>query len=205
MTTAFATTSRNAAKHNCTSKLLILPSESAEEFSALHASLVAEYQPETAMQNETVDVAARAVWELRRINREFDKTQEKLYSQQPEMSKWTPQQHAELERMHRYRTRAERSHGRTLKSLEYLRTLRLRAEQRAFWESIQLAKLDISKRRLQQASQQKPSRPTAPPTNLQTAAPSQPLNGDSVEMQAAPHSLRPVLPTVANAQRLRAS
>ncbi len=199
MTTASTAASRNAAKHNCTSKLLILPTESTEEFATLHASLIAEYQPSTEMQNQTVDEAARAVWELRRINREFDKTQKKLYGQQPNMSDWTPPQHAEYERMLRYRTRAERTHTRSLKSLEYLRTLRIRAEQRAFWESVQLAKLDISERRLQQAAQRFQPVPSQPLSEAST------LKRASVERQAAPHSLHPVLPTAANAQRLRAS
>jgi hypothetical protein len=143
--------SRNAAKHNCTSKSLIVPGEIQSEFDALLASLIAEYQPATEMQQIRVEEAARATWELRRAHREFDKSQVRLYGEQPNMCDWTPKQQAELDRMSRYRTRAERAYHRALQSIECLRTMRLRAEQRAFWENLQEAQLDLSERRLQLA------------------------------------------------------
>jgi hypothetical protein len=141
--------SRNAAKHNCTSKSLIVPGENQSEFDALLESLIAEYRPETDMQQIRVNEAARATWELQRAHREFDKSQVRLYSEQPNMWDWTPKQQAEEVRMSRYRTRAERSYHRALQSVECLRTMRLRAEQRAYWENLQDAKLDLSERRLQ--------------------------------------------------------
>jgi hypothetical protein len=145
--------SRNAAKHNCTSTSLILPGESQAEFDALLENLIAEYQPETEMQQIRVNEAARATWELHRIQRECDKSQVRLYNQQPNLCDWTPKQQAECDRMARYRTRAERTYNRALQSVECLRTMRLRAEQRAFWEHIQLSNRDLSERRLQLAIQ----------------------------------------------------
>ena len=141
--------SRNAAKHNCTSKSLIVPGESQPEFDTLLESLIAEYLPETQMQQIRVHEAARATWELQRAHREFDKSQLRLYSEQPNMCDWSPKQQAEEVRMSRYRTRAERAYHRALHSVECLRTMRLRAEQRAYWENLQEAKLDLSKQRLQ--------------------------------------------------------
>jgi hypothetical protein len=141
--------SRNAAKHNCTSTSLIVPGETQSEFDALLESLIAEYRPETQMQQIRVNEAARGTWELQRAHREFDKSQVRLYSEQPNMCDWTPKQQAEGDRMSRYRTRAERAYHRALQSVECLRTMRLRAEQRAFWENLQDAKLDLSERRLQ--------------------------------------------------------
>ncbi|HEY1951029.1 MAG TPA: hypothetical protein VGG97_28715 [Bryobacteraceae bacterium] len=146
-------TSRNAAKHNCTSTCLILPGETQAEFDALLESLIAEYLPETEMQQIRVNEAARATWELRRIQREYDKSQFRLYNAQPNLCDWTPKQHAECDRMARYRTRPERTYNRALQSVECLRTLRLRAEQRAFWENMQLSNRDLSERRLQLAVQ----------------------------------------------------
>jgi hypothetical protein len=145
--------SRNAAKHNCTSTSLILPGETQAEFDALLESLIAEYRPETEMQQIRVNEAARATWELHRIHREYDKSQLRLYNQQPNLCDWTPKQQAECDRMARYRTRAERTYNRALQSVECLRTMRLRAEQRAFWENMQLSKRDLSERRLQLAIQ----------------------------------------------------
>jgi hypothetical protein len=145
--------SRNAAKHNCTSTCLILPGETQAEFDALLESLIAEYRPETEMQQIRVNEAARATWELRRIQRECDKSQVRLYNAQPNMCDWTPKQQAECDRMARYRTRAERTYNRALQNVECLRTMRLRAEQRAFWENLQLSNRDLSERRLQLAIQ----------------------------------------------------
>jgi hypothetical protein len=141
--------SQNASKHHCTSTQLIVGDEDRAEFDALLDSLTAEYQPETEMQKTTVMQAARAVWHLDRVNREFDKSQQHLYKEQPNMFEWNAAQQAEFERMSRYRTSAERAHGRARQGVEALRKLRLQAGQRAFWENLQQQRLDLSKQRLQ--------------------------------------------------------
>jgi hypothetical protein len=155
--------SRNAAKHNCTSTSLIVQGEDPAAFDTLVESLTAEYQPETQMQQIIVGEAARAAWELARANREFDKSQDKLYDQQPDMCEWNAAQQAEFERMLRYRTRAERAYGRRLQAVEYLRKFHLQAEQRAFWENLQAERLALSKQRLQLCTErmQKASEPKA--------------------------------------------
>ena len=167
--------SRNAAKHNCTSTSLIVPGETQSEFDALLESLTAEYRPETQMQQIRVNEAARATWELQRAHREFDKSQLRLYSEQPNMCDWSPKQQAEEVRMSRYRTRAERAYHRALHSVECLRTMRLRAEQRAYWENLQDAKLDLSKGRLQlsvdrfeQTRLEQPAAPQKPKQEAET-------------------------------------
>jgi hypothetical protein len=143
-----AITSRNASKHNCTSTQLIVGDEDPDEFTALLESLTAEYQPETEMQKNTVMQAARTTWDLIRVNREFDKSQQKLYGAQKNMHEWDAAQQSEFERMLRYRTRAERAYERALHQVEFLRKLRLQAQQRAFWENLQTEKLTLSKERL---------------------------------------------------------
>jgi hypothetical protein len=147
-----AITSRNAAKHNCTSTQLIVGDEDPNEFTALLESLTAEYQPETEMQKTTVLQAARTAWDLARVNREFDKSQQKLYGAQKNMHEWDAAQQAEFERMLRYRTRAERAYERALHQVEFLRKLRLQTQQRAFWENLQTEKLALSKERLKLSS-----------------------------------------------------
>ena len=134
-------------------KPVILQDEDPAAFIALHESLTAEYQPETQMQQITVMEAARAAWELTRANREFDKSQHKLYSQQPNMHEWDAAQQSEFERMLRYRTRAERAYARALQAVEHLRKLHLQAAQRAFWENLQTERLALSKQRLQLATE----------------------------------------------------
>jgi hypothetical protein len=147
-----AVSSRNASKHNCTSAQLIVGDEDPDEFAALLESLTAEYQPETEMQKTTVMQAARTTWDLARVNREFDKSQQKLYGAQVNMHEWDAVQQAEFERMLRYRTRAERAYERALHQVEFLRKLRLQAQQRAFWENLQTEKLALSKERLKMSA-----------------------------------------------------
>jgi hypothetical protein len=65
------------------------------------------------------------------------------------MFEWNAAQQAEFERMSRYRTRAERAHGRARQGVEALRKLRLQAGQRSFWENLQQERLGLSKQRLQ--------------------------------------------------------
>jgi hypothetical protein len=164
--------SRNASKHNCTSTQLIVQGEDPAAFTALLESLTAEYQPETQMQQIIVTEAARAAWELARANREFDKSQHKLYGQQPDMCEWNTAQQAEFERMLRYRTRAERAYSRGLRAVEHLRKLHLQAEQRAFWENLQAEHLALSKQRLNLAvaRMQKASEPKVNPKEAEKLA-----------------------------------
>jgi hypothetical protein len=156
-----------------TEKPVILQGEDPEAFTALLESLTAEYQPETQMQQIIVGEAARAAWELARANREFDKSQHKLYGRQPDMCEWNAAQQAEFERMLRYRTRAERAYARALQAVEHLRKLHLQAEQRAFWENLQTERLDLSKQRLKLATERmrKASEPKADPKEKNDPAP----------------------------------
>lgn len=140
--------SRNASKHNCTSQQLIVPGENADDFAALLHSVTLEYQPETEMQNTITLQAARTAWDLARANREFDKSQQALYLVQENMREWNAEQHAEFDRMLRYRTKAERAHARAFLAAEYLRKLRLQAQQRAYWEKFQDARLAQADRRI---------------------------------------------------------
>jgi hypothetical protein len=181
--------SRNAAKHNCTSASVIVPGESQAEFDALLESLIAEYLPETEMQQIRVNEAARATWELRRIQRECDKSQLRLYNAQPNLCDWTPKQQAECDRMARYRTRAERTYNRALQSVECLRTMRLRAEQRAFWENLQLSNQDLSERRLQLAIQRF-EQTTVSPKAEKYEAKKHELKKQDAEKQAQPANTR---------------
>jgi hypothetical protein len=129
-------------------KILILHGEDANELHALLTSLTAEYQPETEMQQTLITNAARGAWELARINREFDKSQEKLYDANPDMHAWDAAAQSELDRMSRHRTAAQRSYDRALQRVEFLRKLRVQSEQRAFSESLHTERLSLSKQRL---------------------------------------------------------
>jgi hypothetical protein len=159
-----ATSSRNASKHHCTSTSLIVPGESQTDFAALLESLTMEYQPETDSQKITVAQTARTIWDLARVNREFDKSQHALYSAQKDMREWDASQQSEFDRMLRYRTKAERAYQRALQQVEYIRKLHLQAAQRAFWENLQTEKLGLSRQRLKLSTarwQQTETKPSA--------------------------------------------
>jgi hypothetical protein len=87
--------------------------------------------------------------------------------------------------MARYRTRAERTYNRALQSVECLRTLRLRAEQRAFWENLQLSNRDLSERRLQLAIQRFEQTTASPKAEKQDAKKHE-LKKQDAEKQAQP-------------------
>jgi hypothetical protein len=172
----------NAVNHNSTSTSLIVKGEDAAAFTTLLESLTAEYQPETQGQQITVNEAARAVWELARANREFDKSQHALYDEEENMRDWNPGQQTEFERMLRYRTRAERTHGRALKAVEYLRKLHLQAQQRAFWENLQLEHLELAKERLKHSearTRQAAELNANAKANLKKKEPPPPINRNS--------------------------
>jgi hypothetical protein len=158
-----------------TQPLPIVPGEDENAFTGLLESLIAEYQPETQMQHIIVGEAARAVWELARANREFDKSQRELYGKQKDMREWNAAQQAEFERMLRYRTKAERAFARRLQAVEQLRRLHLQAQQRAFWQNLQQEQLSLSKQRLQlsathmqKAAAPKPKDKSSDPINWPT-------------------------------------
>jgi hypothetical protein len=56
----------NALKHGVFAAAAILPGEDPEEFHELHASLVAEWSPEGATEDEFVNTMAQAAWAKRR-------------------------------------------------------------------------------------------------------------------------------------------
>jgi len=56
----------NALKHGVFAAAAILPGENAREFHELHASLIAEWSPDGATENEFVITTAQAAWAKRR-------------------------------------------------------------------------------------------------------------------------------------------
>src|SRR3954454_16790685 len=61
--------SRNGLAHGLTSKQLVLPHESREEYAALHTSFQNDYHPATDTERELVGRMADAWWRLQRAYR----------------------------------------------------------------------------------------------------------------------------------------
>jgi len=64
-----AASSRNAFKFGLTAKDIVLPSEDASAFEALHAALLAQWEPATDGELLLVDDMAAARWRIRRIDK----------------------------------------------------------------------------------------------------------------------------------------
>jgi hypothetical protein len=99
-----------------------------------------------------IDEAARALRELARANCEFDKSEQELYSQQPDKLEWDIPQQAEFERKLRNRSTAQRAYSRRLRAVEYLDKLQLQAQQRVFREKLQNEKIALSRQHLRLAA-----------------------------------------------------
>jgi hypothetical protein len=123
-------------RHNLTSQRLIITGELPEDFDALAQDLTAQYQPESALHQSLVHNMARAVWLLERVHREFDKSQQELFTQQPDMRLWSPEQHAEFALLSRYHTTAERQYTRAFHAVEHISGYRLRARRLQLAETL---------------------------------------------------------------------
>jgi len=64
-----AASSKNAFKFGLTAKDIVLPSEDASAFEALHAALLAQWEPATDGELLLVDDMAAARWRIRRIDK----------------------------------------------------------------------------------------------------------------------------------------
>jgi hypothetical protein len=59
--------SGNSARHNLLSSVIVLRDEKLETFNQLHASLISEFNPQSAAQSALVETMAAARWRLLRI------------------------------------------------------------------------------------------------------------------------------------------
>jgi hypothetical protein len=77
----------NAYKHGAFSATAILPGEDEREFDELHASLIEEWMPEGATEEDAVLSIAKAVWRKRRVQR-FLTVQSIKFSGDPQHSSY---------------------------------------------------------------------------------------------------------------------
>jgi hypothetical protein len=62
-----AQSARNAVRHGLTSKSVVLPTESAEEWQSLLDSYIDQFHPATGVERDLVETMAASRWRLRRI------------------------------------------------------------------------------------------------------------------------------------------
>ncbi|MBV9083033.1 MAG: hypothetical protein JOZ62_10175, partial [Acidobacteriaceae bacterium] len=117
--------SRNATKHGCRAKRVILSDESQAEYDALRAGWFEEYEPGTFASESLIDKLVLEDWLLKRAERRVVEAEERLEASGDAMQ-WTEEQHKHLQLMHRYKTTAERAFYRSWRAVEQLRGSRMR-------------------------------------------------------------------------------
>ena len=113
--------SQNARVHGCTSRTLLLPGESAEEYEALRGDWLADFSPAAPTALELVEQTAQAHWLYLRVLKQWDAL-EAAVGLDP--LAWSEQQCKMRDRLGRYRTAAERSFQRALTAIEARRKSR---------------------------------------------------------------------------------
>ncbi len=114
-----ARVSQNAVRHGLTAKHLVVREDEREEFAAMRDRLLAELDPQGAVENVTFNELLHAAWNLHRFRRI-----------EAECSLGTlddftnPQTAAVLDRLTRYQARAQRAYYRALAELRTLQTNR---------------------------------------------------------------------------------
>ncbi len=123
---AFA--SQNATKHGtCSTKFRLLESESVLDFKALEALWFEGYNPQNAFKTDLVQKAIQADWLARRADRHYADLEVDLFTANPNLIDWTPEQHRLLALANRYRTANANALTKARKAIEDYRKNR-RAE-----------------------------------------------------------------------------
>jgi hypothetical protein len=172
----------NAAKHNGASQRLIVAGERLEDFEALLANLIRQYEPRTQEEHSLVEDLAHGRWFLWRRRRAFIAIEADVYNTQPDQAQWTEAEFKRLALAERYRTQAERAYNRALKNVENfskdrLKTQRLEATHHLAVQRLELQKakheLAVAKANLRSAKnavsspQRTESHPPSPPPSTQ--------------------------------------
>ena len=97
---------KNALKHGCcAAEHVILPGEDPAEYERIHRNWTNEYEPQSEFEQDILEAAIEAQWNLRRANKNVRKMRAKLYAETLDETEWTDEQHRRLNRFIRYQTR----------------------------------------------------------------------------------------------------
>lgn len=118
--------SKNALKHGCRSKRLLVGDETQEEFDALEEAWRREYGSEGQATESWLRRTIERDWDLRRSERNYEAVEVELAAIPP--MQWSDEQHHKLELFLRYRTTQERSFQRAFTMLNQLQKDKQRDE-----------------------------------------------------------------------------
>jgi hypothetical protein len=114
-----AKSSQNAVRHGCCSKkVVLLEDETLEEREELIKDCIASYDISTPIGEQLAIQVAEELWQLRRVQRQYDNVMQRLYSQRPNMADWFEEDHRDFSRVQRYATAANRSFQRAVAAAE---------------------------------------------------------------------------------------
>ena len=114
-----ARVSQNALRHGLTSTRLVIRDDEREEFTQFRDSLVAELDPQGAVETLTFEELLHAAWNLHRFRRIEAETSLGTIDDFTD-----PQTTAVLDRLSRYQARSQRAYYRALAELRTLQTNR---------------------------------------------------------------------------------
>ncbi len=126
-----AIASQNSTKHGtCSTKFRLLENESKSDYQALENLWFEGYNPQNAFETDLVHKAIQADWLARRADRHYADLEVDLFTANPNLIDWTPEQHKLLALADRYRTANANALTKARKAIEDYRKNR-RAELKA--------------------------------------------------------------------------
>lgn len=116
--------SQNARKHGCRSKAKIVPGEQRADYDALWDQWLTEFEPESPGDLAQLERVVDGDWQWRRTQRAYNDLERALREKSEDAAEWSPELLARLQVMARYRTTAENSFYRALRTLEFQKARR---------------------------------------------------------------------------------
>jgi hypothetical protein len=115
------TSSQNSFKHGCRALSKILPGESPDEYNQLWDNWLIQYEPESPVDLELLANVVDAQWRLWRSERALCDVERALLTLGQDASAWSPEQMKQLHLMLRYKTTAENSFQRSLRTVQFMK------------------------------------------------------------------------------------
>src|SRR5204862_4788067 len=129
----------NPLKHGLTAKHIVIPGESAEEYTALQADLFESYQPVTAGEEVLTNQIVEGYWRLMRARKVEADFWKKAMGPDQDLGRVFREHADEHKRMHRYVTTIQRDYYKAIRELQKeqaIRQERYNAQQPAAEQSV---------------------------------------------------------------------
>ena len=115
---------QNPLKHGLTAKHIVIPGESAEEYTALRADLFQSYRPVTAGEEVLTNQIVEGYWRLMRARKVEADFWKKAMGPDHDLGRAFREHADEHKRMHRYVTTIQHDYYRAIRELQKEQTIR---------------------------------------------------------------------------------